>query len=62
MFKVPNQVYTAEFKTAAVQRVKDGQSVSPVARELSISTQTVRNWQGVRGRQAQLPRGDDRHV
>ncbi|SOE70826.1 hypothetical protein SAMN05414139_03887 [Burkholderia sp. D7] len=25
MFKVPNQVYTTEFKAAAVQRVKDGQ-------------------------------------
>lgn len=24
MFKVPKQVYTAEFKLAAVQRVKDG--------------------------------------
>jgi transposase-like protein len=32
MFKVPHQVYTAEFKEAAVQRVKDGQGVSAVAR------------------------------
>ncbi|GJH20544.1 transposase [Caballeronia novacaledonica] len=44
MFKVPKKAYTAEFKTAAVQRVKDGQSVRSVARELEISTQTVRNW------------------
>jgi transposase len=44
MFKVPNKAYTAQFKTAAVQRVKDGQSVRSVARELEISTQTVRNW------------------
>lgn len=28
MFKVPHQVYTAEFKEAAVQRIKDGQGVS----------------------------------
>jgi transposase len=44
MFKVPNQAYTAEFKAAAVQRVKDGQGVAAVARELGISAQTVRNW------------------
>ena len=44
MFKVPHQVYTAEFKEAAVQRVKDGQGVSAVARELGMSTQTLRNW------------------
>ncbi len=44
MFKVPKQVYTAEFKLAAVQRVKDGQGVAVVARELGISEQTLRNW------------------
>ena len=44
MFKIPNQAYTAEFKAAAVQRVKDGQGVVAVARELGISAQTVRNW------------------
>ena len=44
MFKIPNQAYTAEFKAAAVQRVKDGQGVAAVARELGISAQTVRNW------------------
>jgi transposase len=44
MFKVPNQVYTAEFKAAAVQRVEDGQDVSAVARELGMSAQTLRDW------------------
>ncbi|CAD14109.1 isrso8-transposase orfa protein [Ralstonia pseudosolanacearum GMI1000] len=44
MFKVPKQSYTAEFKAAAVQRVKDGQGVGAVARELSVSEQTLRNW------------------
>ncbi|WP_088508705.1 IS3 family transposase [Burkholderia ubonensis] len=44
MFKVPHQVYTAEFKEAAVQRIRDGQGVSAVARELGMSTQTLRNW------------------
>ncbi|MBB3262137.1 transposase [Paraburkholderia bannensis] len=44
MFKVPHQVYTAEFKEAAVQRVKDGQGLSAVSRELGMSTQTLRHW------------------
>ncbi len=44
MSEVPKQVYTAEFKLAAVQRVEDGQGVSVVARELGISEQTLRNW------------------
>jgi hypothetical protein len=33
MFKVPKQACTAEFKMAAVQRVKDGQSVSDAAHQ-----------------------------
>lgn len=44
MFKVSKQAYMAEFKAAAVQRVKDGQGVGVVARELGVSEQTVRNW------------------
>lgn len=32
MFKVPNQAYTTGFKAAAVQRLKDGKSLRPVAR------------------------------
>jgi transposase len=44
MFKVPKQSYTAEFKLAAVQRVKDGQGFAVVARELGMSEQTLRNW------------------
>lgn len=44
MFNVPHQVYTTEFKEAAMQRIKDGQGVSAVARELGMSTQTLRNW------------------
>jgi len=39
MFKVPKQSYTAEFKVAAVQRVKDGQGFAVVARELGMSEQ-----------------------
>ena len=42
--KIPKQAYTIEFKELAVRRIKDGQSVSQVCRELGLSDQTVRNW------------------
>ena len=42
--KIPKQAYTTEFKELAVKRVKDGQSVSVVYKELGLSDQTVRNW------------------
>jgi transposase len=42
--KIPKQAYTTEFKELAVKRVKDGQSVGTVCRELGVSDQTLRNW------------------
>ena len=42
--KIPKQEYTAEFKGLAVKRVKTGQSIGAVARELSLVDQTLRNW------------------
>jgi len=42
--KIPKQEYTAEFKELAVKRVKDGQSVGAVAKELGLVEQTLRNW------------------
>jgi transposase len=42
--KIPKQAYTTEFKELAVKRIKDGQSVSVVCKELGLSDQTVRNW------------------
>jgi transposase len=44
MFKIPKQEYTAEFKELAVKRVKDGQGIGPVARDLGLVEQTLRNW------------------
>jgi len=44
MKKIPQQAFTAEFKELAVRRVKDGQTIPAVGRELGISHQTVRNW------------------
>ena len=50
MFKIPKQEFTAEFKELAVKRVKSGQSVGLVARELGLVEQTLRNWVKAAGR------------
>ncbi len=42
--RVPRQEYTAEFRILAVRRVNEGSAVGPVAKELGLSTQTLRNW------------------
>ena len=42
--KIPKREFTAEFRELAVQRVKGGQGIGAVARELGISDQTLRNW------------------
>ncbi len=42
--KVPRQEYTAEFKSLAVGRVKEGLSVGAAAKELGLVEQTLRNW------------------
>ena len=41
--KIPKQTYTSEFKELAVKRVKDGQSISAVIKELGLGDQTLRN-------------------
>ena len=42
--KIPKQAYTTEFKELAVKRVKAGQGIGKVCKELGLSDQTVRNW------------------
>ena len=42
--KIPKQAYTAQFKELAVKRVKEGQGVGVVNKELGLSSQTLRNW------------------
>ena len=44
MFKIPKQEYAAEFKELAVKRVKSGEIVGAVARDLGVAEQTLRNW------------------
>jgi len=42
--KIPKQEYTTEFKELSVKRVKSGQSIGSVAKELGLIEQTLRNW------------------
>ena len=42
--KLTRQAFTLEFKDLAVKRVKDGQSVGAVCKDLGLSDQTLRNW------------------
>ena len=42
--KLSKQAYTAEFKELAVKRVKGGQSISTVVKDLGLGDQTLRNW------------------
>ncbi len=42
--RIPKQVYTAEFKELAINRVKNGQTIGAVAKELGLIEQTLRNW------------------
>ena len=44
MFKIPKKDSTAEFKELAVKRVKSGQGIGAVAKELGLVEQTLRNW------------------
>ena len=44
MYKIPKPEYTAEFKELCVKRVKDGQGIGAVAKDLGLVEQTLRNW------------------
>jgi transposase len=44
MMKIPKQEYTPEFRELAVKRVKAGQTVGAIAKELGLVEQTLRNW------------------
>src|SRR5208282_4287116 len=44
MKKIPRVRYTLEFKLEALRRVRGGEAVLGVARELGVPEQTIRNW------------------
>ena len=44
MERVPKVVYTLEFKLEALRRVRGGEAVRKVAREVGVPEQSIRNW------------------
>ena len=44
MKKIPRVRYTLKFKLEALRRVRGGEAVLGVARELGVPEQTIRNW------------------
>jgi len=41
---VPKVAYTLEFKLEALRRVRSGEAVRKVAREIGVPEQSIRNW------------------
>ena len=44
MKRIPNAAYTLEFKLEALRRVRGGEAVRRVAREIGVPEQSIRNW------------------
>ena len=44
MKRIPKVAYTLEFKLEALQRVRGGEAVRKVAREIGVPVQSIRNW------------------
>jgi transposase len=44
MKRIPNAAYTLEFKLEALRRVRGGEPVRQVAREIGVPEQSIRNW------------------
>ena len=42
--KIPKQQYTLEFKQLAIKRIQAGEAYELVAKELGMSSQTIRYW------------------
>ncbi|MGH9806998.1 MAG: transposase [Terriglobia bacterium] len=44
MKRIPRVAYTLEFKLEALRRVRSGEAVRKVAREIGVPEQSIRNW------------------
>ena len=44
MKRIPKVTYTLEFKLEALRRVRGGEAVRKVAREIGVPEQSIRNW------------------
>jgi transposase len=44
MKRIPRVAYTLEFKLEAMRRVRGGEALRKVAREIGVPEQSIRNW------------------
>lgn len=44
MKRIPKVAYTLEFKLEMLRRVRSGEPVRQIAREISVPEQSTRNW------------------
>ena len=44
MKRIPNAAYTLEFKLEALRRLRGGEPLRRVAREIGVPEQSIRNW------------------
>ncbi len=44
MKRVPKVTYTLEFKLEALRRVRAGEAVRQIGREIGVPEQSIRNW------------------
>ena len=44
MKRIPKAAYTLEFKLEALRRVRGGEPVRRIAREIGVPEQSIRNW------------------
>jgi transposase len=44
MKRIPKVAYTLEFKLEALRRVRGGEAIRKVAREIGVPEQSIRNW------------------
>ena len=44
MKRIPKVAYTLEFKLEALRRVRGGEPVRRIAREIGVPEQSIRNW------------------
>jgi transposase len=49
MKRIPKVAYTLEFKLEALRRVRSGEPVRKVAREVGVPEQSIRNWVKAQG-------------
>jgi transposase len=61
MKRVPKVAYTLEFKLEALRRVRSGEAVRKVAREIGVPEQSIRNWVKAQA-EGKLGSADDKRI